>query len=476
MTDNEMNKKQALKEQEAYFLQLVEEKQLELIWHPDRREKCEITFTYEHSAMAVYVYREDCPMVAFQEYAMYLLFIMYANCLANGLKDWKPAAAKAVNYLRKLPDDIRDSSLDFAYTRIAEWYEASGDPKAEWHRKQADRYRLCSEDMNPWDAVREMDTMEDEKLFDFCLYVLCHIVGQGCFGEDAFYGDWQRDQYELVEEVLDKAVKHFANNEENTVLNRSFFYFLKGVYLKRTRRFKLAEAVWEIYSTLPRIKEEASFTLSLIHALWGECCLHRRDEARAREHFLKVREDEEPWVWKYVQALMAKQNASADDLNQSLLQIVTDACCQHNVTPQPLKESIDAFFAPPEMEDDEEEEDEEEQDEEVDEEDNEGEECTYTFDDWYAGAEGGDSLAQLLVGHLYYMGKYVTRNYRLAREWFYLSALQGNAVAQMNLAYIYAHGYGTEVDEPEAAKWRQKAEISQGEEMQEYGNLILTDE
>ena len=137
MTDNEMNKNQALKEQEAYFLQLVEEKQLELIWHPDRREKCEITFTYEHSAMAVYVYREDCPMVAFQEHAMYLLFIMYANCLANGLKDWKPAAAKAVNYLRKLPDDIRDSSLDFAYTRIAEWYEASGDPKAEWHRKQA---------------------------------------------------------------------------------------------------------------------------------------------------------------------------------------------------------------------------------------------------------------------------------------------------------------------------------------------------
>ena len=177
MTDNEMNKNQALKEQEAYFLQLVEEKQLELIWHPDRREKCEITFTYEHSAMAVYVYREDgpmvafreyamyllfimyanclAPMVAFREYAMYLLFIMYANCLANGLKDWKPAAAKAVNYLRKLPDDIRDSSLDFAYTRIAEWYEASGDPKAEWHRKQADRYRLCSEDMNPWDAVRD---------------------------------------------------------------------------------------------------------------------------------------------------------------------------------------------------------------------------------------------------------------------------------------------------------------------------------
>ena len=112
----------------------------------------------------------------------------------------------------------------------------------------------------------------------------------------------------------------------------------------------------------------------------------------------------------------------------------------------------------------------------MDEEDNGEEECGYTFDDWYADAEGGDSLAQLVVGHLYYMGGYVTRNYRLAREWFYLSALQGNAVAQMNLAYMYAHGYGTEIDEPEAAKWRQKAETNQGEEMQEYGNLILTDE
>ena len=469
-------KNQTVKEQETYFLRLVEDKQLELIWHPDRREKCEITFTHGHRAIEVYVYREDCPMSAFREYAMFMLFMFYADCLADGQEDWKPAAARALKYLRKLPDEVRDRSLAFAYTRIAHLYKASGDLKAEWYREQAERYRLYADDINPWDAVSMMETMEDDKLFDFCLYVLCHVVESGCFGEDAFYPGWQREQYELVEEVLDKAVKHFANNEENTVLNRSFFYFLKGVYLKRTRRFKLAEAVWEIYSTLPRIKEEASFTLSLIHALWGECCLHRRDEARAREHFLKVREEEEFLVWEYVQSLVTKGDVTPAELNQVLCQAVVDACCQNNVTPQSLKESIDAFFAPPEMEDDEEEEDEEEQDEEVDEEDNGEEECAYTFDDWYADAEGGDSLAQLVVGHLYYMGEYVTRNYRLAREWFYLSALQGNAVAQMNLAYMYAHGYGTEVDEPEAAKWRQKAETNQGEEMQEYGNLILTDE
>ena len=469
-------KNQTVKEQETYFLRLVEDKQLELIWHPDRREKCEITFTHGHRAIEVYVYREDCPMSAFREYAMFMLFMFYADCLADGQEDWKPAAAMAVNYLRKLPEETRNRSLEFAYTRIAEWYEASGNPKAEWYRKQADIYHLYFEGMTPWNAVNMMATMEDDKLFDFCLYILRYVVEPGCFGEDTFYSDWQRDQYELVETVLDKAVKHFAEDAGNTTLNRSFVYFLKGVYLKRTRRSKLAEAVWEAYLALPRIEEEACFTLGVIYALWGECCLHRGDERGAEEHFLKVREEEEFLVWEYVRSLMSKGDVTADELNQVLCQAVVDACCQNNVTPQFLKESIDAFFAPPEMEDDEEEEDEEEQDEEVDEEGNGEEECAYTFDDWYADAEGGDSLAQLVVGHLYYMGEYVTRNYRLAREWFYLSALQGNAVAQMNLAYMYAHGYGTEVDEPEAAKWRQKAETNQGEEMQEYGNLILTDE
>lgn len=475
MADNKMNKNQAVKEQEAYFLQLVEDKQLELIWHPDRREKCEIAFTHGYRAMKVYVYREDCPMSAFREYAMFLLFMFYANCLADDYEDWKPAAAMAVNYLRKLPEETRDSSLEFAYTRIAQWYEASGDPKAEWYRKQAERYRLYADDINPWDAVSMMDTMENDQLLDFSLYILRYIVEQGCFGEDAFYLDWQREQYELVETVLDKAVKRFAEDEGNTILNRSFVYFLKGVYLKRTRRFKLAEAVWEAYLALPRIEEEACFTLGVIYALWGECCLHRGDERGAEEHFLKVREEEEFLVWEYVQSLMAKGDVTADELNQVLCQAVVDACCQNNVTPQFLKESIDAFFAPPEIEDDEEEEDEEEQDEDVDEEDNEGEECAYTFDQWYDDAEGGDSFAQLVVGHLYYMGEYVTRNYRLAREWFYLSALQGNAVAQMNLAYMYAHGYGVEADEQEAARWREKAEANPSLGLKSYKDLLLKD-
>ena len=174
-------KNQTVKEQETYFLRLVEDKQLELTWHPDRREKCEITFTHGHRAMEVYVYREDCPMSAFREYAMFLLFMFYAGHQADEFEDWIPYAAKAINYLRKLPNDTRNRNLKFAYTRIAQMYEESGNPKYEWYRKKADIYQLYSGNITPWDALRMMETMEDDKLFDFCLYVLYHIVNQGLF-------------------------------------------------------------------------------------------------------------------------------------------------------------------------------------------------------------------------------------------------------------------------------------------------------
>lgn len=65
--------------------------------------------------------------------------------------------------------------------------------------------------------------------------------------------------------------------------------------------------------------------------------------------------------------------------------------------------------------------------------------------------------AQLIVGHCYFTGTAVTRNYRIAREWFYLAALQGDAIAQWNLSFMYEHGYGTEINKEEAEKWRWKS-------------------
>ena len=471
------NQRQALKEQEAYFLQLVEEKQLELIWHPERREECSILFSYEHSAQAIYVHREYCPMSAFREYAMSLLLVFYAEKLAEAGKAWIPYAALSVNYLRKLPTETRENHLDFFYGRIAALYEESGDTRrATWYQKQAVGHQLANE-FNLENVKEMLDKMSEEKMLDFCLYVLYHITEQGCFGEDAFYPDWQREQYELQEYVLNTTVKRFADNEDKTTLTRSFIYFLKGIYLKRTRRFKLAESIWKAYLELPNVEEEACFTPSLIHALWGECCLHRTNEAQAKAHFLMVRKEEEPFVWEYVQSLLDKKEVSVENLNQACYEAVANACCQDNGTPQSLKESIDAFFAQPEIyadeEEDWEEEENEEEDREDEEEDNGEEECAYTFDTWYNEAEDGNRFAQLVVGFLYYQGEVVTRSYRLAREWFYLSALQGNAAAQMNLAYMYAHGYGVEADAQQAAQWREKAEANPSLSLKSYRDLLL---
>ena len=452
-----------MKDLEAYFLQLVEEKQLEFIWHPDRREKCEIAFTHEHRAMTIYVYREDCPMSAFREYAMFHLLMWYAGSLADDGKVWVSYAARAASYLRELPTKTLNDTLGFFYSCVAGMYEESGDSRrSSWYQKRAVVCQLNEPDeFNMENFVGVIQDMSADELLLFCLYVLRYIVEQGCFGEDDFYKDWSREHYEVAEYVLDEAMQQFADDESSTVTLRSFFLFLKAVYFKRTRRFVLAENVLNQYLALPESEgDEKYLPADVIYALLGECSLHRMDETQAAACFLKV-QNEVPLVREYVQALLQERNASADELNQALAQVVADTCCRDNATSQFLKENVDKFFAPPEICDDEE---------------GEEEEHEYTFDDWYADAEGGDSLAQLVVGHLYYMGEYVTRNYRLAREWFYLSALQGNAVAQMKLAYMYAHGYGTEVNEPEAAKWRQKAETNQGEEIQEYGNLILTDE
>lgn len=60
------------------------------------------------------------------------------------------------------------------------------------------------------------------------------------------------------------------------------------------------------------------------------------------------------------------------------------------------------------------------------------------------------------MGHCYYTGTAVSQNYRLAREWFFLAALQGDAIAQQNLGYMYKKGYGTKINQEEAEKWYQK--------------------
>ena len=78
---------------ESYYLKLIEEKQLELIWHPDRREECSIVF----STRAVYSSPEDTPMSCFRELNMFHLLL---SDLRKDWNDdsWKLYAIKAVSY------------------------------------------------------------------------------------------------------------------------------------------------------------------------------------------------------------------------------------------------------------------------------------------------------------------------------------------------------------------------------------------
>lgn len=96
-----------VEETETYYLKLVEEKQLELIWHPDRREKCGIQFLAGESSRIVYSYSEDTPMSFFRELNMFYLFLCDLQMESWNDDSWKPYAIKAIQYLRMLPVEIQ---------------------------------------------------------------------------------------------------------------------------------------------------------------------------------------------------------------------------------------------------------------------------------------------------------------------------------------------------------------------------------
>ena len=342
-----------LKAQEEYFLNLVEEKETELIGKPSW-EECKLVYSYDNRAGITYIYHEDCALPVFCEYAMFHLLMSYAGCLIDDNKDWIEYAARAVNYLRKLPAKTRSKELGFYYTRVADWYEESGDNRrAAWHQKRAVIYRLNSVDWALDDIQALVADMTEEEVSDFCLYVLQHITEQGCFGEDDFYADWKRKHYELVEYVLHTAMERFVLNENTTVSLCSFILFLNAVYLKRTRRFTLAETIFKKSLSIPETEGDERYIIpDVVYTLLGECYLHGRPKARADDYFQKI-EDKASLVWEYVQSSCANK-VVADELNQACHEAVIVYCCQENILQTDLKDAIDTFFAPPEIYDEEE--------------------------------------------------------------------------------------------------------------------------
>ena len=76
---------------------------------------------------------------------------------------------------------------------------------------------------------------------------------------------------------------------------------------------------------------------------------------------------------------------------------------------------------------------------------------------WYPIAVAGHPAAQLGVATLYYGGRGVVLDYRLAFEWYSKAAEQGVAQAQYMLGALYRDGKGVEQDEGKAVVLFRKA-------------------
>ncbi|AYV77683.1 MAG: hypothetical protein Edafosvirus1_14 [Edafosvirus sp.] len=67
--------------------------------------------------------------------------------------------------------------------------------------------------------------------------------------------------------------------------------------------------------------------------------------------------------------------------------------------------------------------------------------------------ETKNPIAQYMIGHMYYHGHHVKRNYAEALKYFTLSADQGNSSAEMNIGVMYMYGQGVVKDERVAVKY-----------------------
>lgn len=437
---------------ESYYLKLIEEKQLELIWHPDRREECSIVF----STRAVYSSPEDTPMSCFRELNMFHLLL---SDLRKDWNDdsWKLYAIKAVKYLRMLPVEIQIKNLEAYHRIVSGLYEEMGNEhKALLHDEQALMY--STDPGFSFESENIMELLDDfqykpQAQIDICMYILGFITADGVWTGYEHYDFWQREHYELVENILKHDVLQYVEEEEERPIYALIISCLKGIYYKRTQRFILAEKYFmEAIGLCSALSYEECFINPLmLYTLLGQTYIGMNDMEKADSCFKKALDIDgsdadtlKPLILTYYGTPMEDEDFT--ELDEEYVRTFTEVCQEEIAFSPFVKKAIDDFFTPPEIYD----EDEEDYDEEPDEQE-------YTFDDWYELAENGDVKAQLIVGHCYFTGTAVTRNYRIAREWFYLAALQGDAIAQWNLSFMYEHGYGTEINKEEAEKWRWKS-------------------
>ena len=91
------------------------------------------------------------------------------------------------------------------------------------------------------------------------------------------------------------------------------------------------------------------------------------------------------------------------------------------------------------------------------------------FKDFLVSAKEGHAFSQYNVAIMYEQGLGVNKNEKEAFFWYGKSASQGNSDAQFNLGVLYENGRGTNIDFAKANEWYRKASV-QGDGLA-VGNL-----
>mgnify|MGYP006418544791 CR=1 FL=1 len=79
------------------------------------------------------------------------------------------------------------------------------------------------------------------------------------------------------------------------------------------------------------------------------------------------------------------------------------------------------------------------------------------FNEWKPLAMQGDEVAQYNLALMHANGEGVLKDYKEAVKWYRKAAEQGYSKAQFNLAFLYDDGKGVLKDDKEAVKWYRKA-------------------
>ena len=447
---------------EEEFANLLEEKQLELIRYPAKREKYAISFRtdVEDGIHSFFFYRND-PMSTFYESAYFYLY-MYLIGVGS---TWKTYAVKAVMCLRKIPVDMRSTYLYYYHKTVADAYGVG--KKAEIHRRQAIMWRGDISSVDWKDFIEEKK--EDLSIYvALCVRILSHIVKDTqLWGEDDFYV-WSRDQYELMEWLLKEAAEYCEGNDDCPSEWCACLYYFQGVYYKKTRRYVLAGKAFRHCLDLLSETEEIENAQMKTFIKETEIFILLTDG--------KNRVNVDEWI-KCDDMSFLVLLANLPSLDSQVENLVDE--CFDVMAIGDEEESEDEDEEESEDEDEEENEDEdEEENEDEDEEESEDEdigENGLSFERIYELAEEGYPEARCCIGQCYKDGIVVRKNPRLAVEWFRLAADQGNSDAQYCLGDCFRLGQGVEQDYSESFKWYQLSTRQGNSVAQLYLGVLYTE-